>query len=58
MIALILALLLEATWPTPKPDDTPEIATMLGLALIGLTQLALHPRKTYALMMHGRGWYG
>jgi hypothetical protein len=24
MIALILALLLEATWPTPKPDDTPE----------------------------------
>jgi hypothetical protein len=38
--------------------DTSEVATMLGLALIGLTQLALHPRKTYALLVHGRGWYG
>jgi hypothetical protein len=24
VIALILALLLEATWPSPKPDDAPE----------------------------------
>jgi hypothetical protein len=41
-----------------RRGDTSEIATMLGLALIGLTQLVLHPRKTYALLVHGRGWHG
>jgi hypothetical protein len=28
-----------------------------ALVVIGLVQLAVHPRKTYDLVVHKKGWY-
>lgn len=29
----------------------------LGLMALGLANMALHPRKTYRLLVHNVGWY-
>lgn len=36
--------------------DTHEAIVLAGLAVVGLIQMALRPRKTLALL-RGRGWY-
>ncbi len=31
--------------------------TVVGLVTTGLVQMALHPVKTYRLVVHGVGWH-
>jgi hypothetical protein len=38
-------------------SDPNEAVAMTILAVAGLVQMALHPRKTIDLLARGKGWY-
>jgi hypothetical protein len=38
-------------------EELQEKLVLGGFVLIGLAQLALHPRKTYNLVVHKVGWH-
>jgi hypothetical protein len=40
-----------------RNGEQAEKVVLVGLALAGAVQMALQPRRTYALLAHGRGWH-